>query len=370
MATKHKEISPKNQIISLLENGDYIKNPLVYSQLRGNMSLIQTNVYMAVVNAMQDRINSAVAKHKAGDLWGPTDLFSQQEQEQKLFSFTIPLASLNLSAKDYSIVEDMCRKMVERSFTYKHRDDDGNWKTEINSVFTKIAIPTSISANGNERRVGNIVVEMKTEVAEHLFSLRSGYVTHLADIVPKCKNAKTPRLYIYLCSLNDNDFHHGVGEIGYIDLKEYLGVLTYTSQKRDKFEDKYKMYSYFRRDVLDPIKKEMDDLRKRGEVEFTFEYEPIYLNGKKRGNPDKIKFSIFPPTEDATIVEEELSGTAKAMNTLEQESPKRQFLFTSRKDLELFRKLLAMGNEWAKAHETSPYDVDDFEAELRKNNLI
>lgn len=369
MITKKKEISSKNQIISLLETGNYIKNPLVYSQLRGDLSKIQTDIYVAVVAAMQERINYVITNHKQGEQWNDRDLFSEKEHKRELFNFEIPLASLNINAKDYDLVEDTCRKMQERSFTYRYKDSKGDWVTVISSIFTKIEIPYNESSNGFKRRVGNIKVEMKTEVAELLFSLRTGYVTHLADIVPKCKNSKTPRLYIYLSSLNENRLYKGEGQIDYNELKEFFGILTYTSSKRTEIkEDRYKMYSYFRRDVLEPIKKELDSLKEKGEVEFSFTYEPIYLNGRKRGNPDKIKFTLNPPVVAEAEVTEIKSGDFFA--SYKEVANKKESIFTPLEKLDLYNKLIEIGNEWALSMQGKPFIEDDFERELKRENLI
>ena len=354
MEKKNKEISSKNQIISLLENGDYIKNPLVYAQIKGNMSHIQGNVYAAVVKAMQDRIDNSLLNRQNGK----TDIMSEQEKQKELFSFTIPLASLNLASRDYDQVEESCRKMVEKSFTYRWKDKDGNYHTDINSIFTKISIPTETLDGGYTRRVGDIEVEMKTEVAQHLFGLNSGYITHLVDIFGMCRNVKTARLYIYLCQLNDKKVYKGVGITDYKDLKEYFGVMDRTS---------YNTYSVFKRDVLDKIKEELNELCTNGQVEFSFRYEPIYLNGKKRGNPDKIKFTLYPPIEAVEI--EEGNGYKEIEDKSDNSS---RYLYNSLEDYRLFKQLIERGNEWALSKQDTgkSFDLDEFRQELRKEGII
>ena len=44
--------------------------------------------------------------------------------------------------------------------------------------------------------------------------------------------------------------------------------------------------------MLEPSKKELDELCQTGQVDFTFTYEPVYENNRKKGNPDKILFHI------------------------------------------------------------------------------
>ena len=73
---KLQMVSPKNELIQQLENSDYIKNPLVYSQIRGDFSLIQTNVLVAIAATMQTRINECFVDGKMGPLFSKEELSS------------------------------------------------------------------------------------------------------------------------------------------------------------------------------------------------------------------------------------------------------------------------------------------------------
>ena len=92
--------------------------------------------------------------------------------------------------------------------------------------------------------------------------------------------------------------------LGYEALKEFLGVLVYTKDRTKVLQDKCSTWAVFHRDVLKPAQREMEKLAKRGEIEFTFEYEPVYHNGKKRGNPDSVRFLLNPAVPDADVREE------------------------------------------------------------------
>ena len=71
---KHSMVSPKNELIQQLPDLEYIKNPLVYSQIRGDFSLIQTNVLVAIAATMQTRINERFVNGKMGPLFSKEDL--------------------------------------------------------------------------------------------------------------------------------------------------------------------------------------------------------------------------------------------------------------------------------------------------------
>ena len=52
-------ISKTNELVQYLSQGndlDFIMNPISYTQIRGNFSLVQTNLMIAIIAQLQDRI--------------------------------------------------------------------------------------------------------------------------------------------------------------------------------------------------------------------------------------------------------------------------------------------------------------------------
>ncbi len=314
--TKLDIVSDKNDLIQQLEGSEYIKNPLVYSQIRGDFSLIQTNVLVAIAATMQDRINSKFSKE--GKM-GP--LFSKEELSRGKITFEVPLASLGVRTKEYASVHESCKALtkLDTTFTYSEYDENGNKledRVKTSVIFTDVDVPTFITTTGQVRRSGMIKIDMNASVAEQIFNKSGAYVEHLEGIVRLCRSPRTPRLYIYLSAWK----HQRFCTLNYLALKEFLGVLVYNRERSKIIRDKCKTWAVFHRDVLDPAKKEMRRLADQGKVEFYFDYDPVYHNGRKRGNPDCVRFNIYPAEHFARPVEKQVrrDPTVKALTPEQQ----------------------------------------------------
>lgn len=317
MATKKTNgklqmVSPKNELIQQLENSDYIKNPLVYSQIRGDFSLIQTNVLVAIAATMQTRINERFVDGKMGPL------FSEEELSKGKITFEVPLQSLGVKTKEYAAVHEACKALTKLDTTINYTDVDGQKRTKTSVIFTDVDVPTYTTTTGQERRSGIIKIDMNASVADLVFNKSPQYVEHLGGIVKLCRSPRTPRLYIYLSAWKKMR----MCTLGYEALKEFLGVLVYNKDRTKVLQDKSSTWAVFHRDVLKPAQREMEKLAKRGEIEFTFEYEPVYHNGKKRGNPDSVRFLLNPAIPDTNVEKEEKAPNSEVNHLTEEQQTK------------------------------------------------
>lgn len=68
----------------------------------------------------------------------------------------------------------------------------------------------------------------------------------------------------------------------------------YTERARQKCSEKYAYYSEFAKRYLAQAKKELDDLSARDIADFTFDYRPIFADGRKKGKvPAKVEFTLI-----------------------------------------------------------------------------
>lgn len=68
----------------------------------------------------------------------------------------------------------------------------------------------------------------------------------------------------------------------------------YTGQARQKASEKYAYYSEFAKRYLAQAKKELDDLASREIADFTFDYRPIFADGKRKGKvPVQVEFTLI-----------------------------------------------------------------------------
>lgn len=302
-AKKDKLVSPDNQLVSTLDK-EFIKNPILYTQLRGNFSLSQTNLMIAVAAQVQDRIRDYFKVSTS-----PT-LFTEEEMMGGYVQIDIPLKSLNVPAWNYRELAVACEELLSTKMTYKSVDPETKKPTFVmQNIFHKIEIPadivdtqvnsTRINKDGvqvavhyemKRRRQGFIRIKMHSESARDLLNMSQGYTEHMRSIAQISRSPRTPRLYMYLSAWRKQ----GWVKVPYVDLKEFLGVMTLNAE-RDYSNPKtdVKKFSYFTRDVLDPVQREMEELAKANKIDFYFTYEPIRPGGAKRGNPDYILFKLI-----------------------------------------------------------------------------
>lgn len=298
MAKQRKQKDPSQSRDFMLDNAlvkslpdEYVKNPLSFSQICGDFSLSQTNLMIAMVAQMQDRINDL--------LKAPTDqmlLFSQEEMLNDDLEVVIPLNQLGVIPQRYGELDAALEALHSMKITYEERDENGIVYKVRNNVVGKSKIPveevtqdgTRVSYKGGHRRKGCVTISIRKDCVKDLFNLKKGYTEHLKGIVRMCKRARTPRLYIYLSSWRKQ----GMFVSDFNDLKEFLGVLTYNRERTKVVENKYSKYADFKRYVLDPVEEEMKNLAQQNRIEFFFTYEPIYKGSRTTGNPEKIRFVL------------------------------------------------------------------------------
>lgn len=322
MAKKAKSaslIKSDNQIVKELSQVEWLKQPWVYTLIGGDFSLVQINIMIQITRQLQGKINDFLhrqKKCKGNDM--QLSLFSEEEINMKAIDFTIPLSAICKHPKDYDELDEACEMMnkIRMSYTvfkngvqkkvyespfarvvlnrivkedgtpYKYKCDDEHYKYKEDEK-KKNKKGKSPKANVEGRR-SDVTVTMLTSSLDMMFSMSQGYINYRADITSLCRRKSTARLYIYLQRWKEK----GHVVVNFIDLKEYLGIIERTDDG-ELIKDKYPKFSRFCSSVLDPIKEEIGELSKCCKIDIHFDYKPEYKNGKKRGNPDNIVFSIF-----------------------------------------------------------------------------
>lgn len=339
-------VSQRNELVQSIANNrdlDFILNPVSYTQIRGNFSLVQTNLMIAIISQLQDRIREQLSLGESTFLFKPEDLAGN------LLNFEIPLKDLGISPKKYDELEQACEALLKVDMSYKRYDEHERVEYNVKqNMFHKIEFPKAelnaagekVAYKGGQRRKGVIKISMVDESAREVLNLRKGYTRHLKGITQLCRSPRTPRLYIYLSAWR----RIGQCTVNYIDLKEFFGVLTFSKDHKRIVENRYVKYGAFHRDVLDPVLKEMKKLSDEGKVEFSFEYEPVYPHGVSRGDPDSIRFRIIEGKMGQAQLHESFLGKTRAR---------------------LITKYALQPSEWARLEDLI-YDGLDMKEELQR----
>jgi hypothetical protein len=268
---------------------EWLYNPVVYSQISGDFSLMQQRVLVGVLGKMQDRILYTINEKEKSKQF-PT-LFPD-EDKQEVLEVDIDPRQLGITPDHYAELEDALYGLSKLTIAFP-KYTKGEVRYVIAPLFGRIEMP-----RGEIRRTGRVRIKMLRENVEDFFSLAHGYTVHLARIAQICKKKRTPRIYIFLSSFRDI----GHKEVEYQVLLKFLGVDQQTFEQdnaamgRHVKENPFRKYNKVRAQILEPSKQEMDAFMASGDIDFSFCYEPLYKTGRLRGNPTHIRFTIVKGT--------------------------------------------------------------------------
>ena len=286
-----------NGLIAELADVKWIKQPVIYSMISGDFTLMQMNIIIALSKAIQERIEEYLSRNCKSQGGGKQlTLFSNDEMAREAITIHLDLSDLGIRSDMYDKLESACENLMKMSMSYPVYENKKLANRVYINLFSRIVIPTnSDDVNGNpyaykggKRRKGIISVTMLTKNLSDVFDMSHGYVNHIATIAQFCKKKRTPRVYIYL----ERWRNYKTKTVDYIEFKEYLGLLRYDRKNNVVKDEIYPSYWEFCQKVLNPVKKEMDKLLEKNLIDISFDYEPIYRTTRKRGTPDEIKFTI------------------------------------------------------------------------------
>lgn len=144
----------------------------------------------------------------------------------------------------------------------------------------------------------------KDQITEHEEQLPDGSVRMVGNIVFRADYSEVRAICGLFYSqdgkiVNGEDIEALAVKMAKHDGKQWDRVVKaeqkqYTEQARQKASKKYAYYSEFAKRYLAQAKKELDDLTSRDIADFTFNYRPIFANGKQKGKtPEQVEFTLI-----------------------------------------------------------------------------
>ena len=272
----------KQKIISSVpvEQRKMITQPVTFTFLNGEMSMMQTRIQTMIMEKLQDRIKKALEKRmkegQMGDLFSSEDYKPISEDDRSMYlSFSVAYSELGVEPTHYNDVDVAARNM--QSIVYEKETKDG-YRYVV--VFPVVDIP---KVKEGERRQC-IKLHMTEEMAKEIFKVIP-YHRYLKDAIFLFSSNYAGRIYLLI---NANK-QWGTWEVEYETLRKIL-LTTYDKEKKTYVADKYRDINDFKKRVLEPARKEIAEAADR--IDCTFDYEFQYPAGKKRGTPEKIIFHI------------------------------------------------------------------------------
>ncbi|MBR1378021.1 MAG: replication initiation protein [Bacteroidaceae bacterium] len=283
MARKSRKAEQlKAEIISSVpvEQRKLITQPVTFTYLNGEMSMMQTRIQTSIMEKLQEKIQKALDRQLrsgfAGDLFDVDDFHTiEQGDKTQYLTFTIAYSELGVEPSHYNDVDVAAKNM--QNIVYEK---------EVGGVMRyTVAFPVvDLDKDIPGKRRQNIYLHMTQNTAKDLFKMIP-YHKYLKDAIFLFSSNYAGRIYLLI---NANKTL-GTWRIEYEKLRKIL-LTSYDRETKKTTVDKYKDFSDFKKRVLEPARKEIDEAKDR--IDCTFDYELEYPAGKKRGTPLAILFHI------------------------------------------------------------------------------
>lgn len=278
------------------------------TRLDKQYTLFQQNVLLSTSLHIQKYVDDYfIEKRKLGD--SRSDLLFERDVNNSAMS--IPPVKVDI--RDFATSEQMSYQKLRMKLKAAVLDlavritlpDDSDVTAHI---FSQMYIPKSkngyTTKDGKkvDRILGYMLLDIDPKMSKRVFDMGQGYIHHISMIAKYAKNVNTPRVYLYLLRQIGLSKTLDVS-VSFLELKAYLGLVMLDSKMEVMVDEngeallnKYPKFSQFKKQVLDVVCKDLERMEKLFQTDIVFEElkgeDIIYKSGKKKGNPDFIRFHV------------------------------------------------------------------------------
>lgn len=251
--------------------------PVAFTMMRHDYSLIQIRVLVAVVERMQKILHDVLNNRRSPrrDLFAPDELDADGRLRLEFL-----LKDLGVGANHYAQLCSAMREMSSKPVEMPVKTADGRAYQLLPSLL-------QITISGEREYTRRAVVTMSADVARLVCSLQLGYQRLSRDVIFRCRNRYTPRVYMLVASWVSS----GRVTIKAAELRRMLHLDT-----------AYPKFSDFMRRVLRPARDEIRLMEQRGLCGCHFDVECRYDHGQRGGEPDELSFRITKTGADAADI--------------------------------------------------------------------
>lgn len=293
----------RTQLVELARQEVWIKTPFSYIKPGAKLTLLQQDTMLMVSDHLQQYVKAYfdLGLHRTGE--NPRPLFSKYMLDHGIPPFRIYLADMGINPANYKMVREAIEEM---NLLVEHQELNEQGRPTSNTVFSPVFTKFRVPQTGDfyrkrddrgevivesARHSGYIEVEINKDVAMWAFDMASGYATHPKLIARYATKRSTPRLYFKLQELMGREKRARV-KLSVQDIKNYLGFEPFKDEQTGEWVVPYAKFAHFKTKVLDAVKDDLDRMARENHTDITFDYQPVYLNGRQRGDPDYIEFTI------------------------------------------------------------------------------
>ena len=293
----------QTQLMEIALQEVWNKTPFSYFRSGTKLTLLQTDTMLMVSDHLQQYIGDYFNLGLNRADVKPRALFSKYMLEHGIPPFRIYLADMGITPSHYKSVREAIDEM-NMLVDHPELDDSGKPTGHIiySPVFTKFRVPMTGDfyrkrddkgevVVDSARHYGYIEVEINKDVAQYAFDMSQGYAIHPKLIARYATKQKTPDIYFKLKEIMGKEKRSRV-KLTMPEIKKALGFEPFKDEQTGEWVVPYAKFAHFKTKVLDAVKDDLDRMARENHTDITFDYQPVYLNGRQRGDPDYIEFTI------------------------------------------------------------------------------
>lgn len=286
-----------NSLISITNESGIIQ-PIVFTMMRQSYSKIQNRAVICVVDRLQqifhDMLNRKIERY--------SDIQDPSIKNEQGLSLRIGFNEFGVSPNEYPDLRKALKMLSIIPVEIPTKGAEGKLYDRYTNL-CDVYIPRDAYSR-------YVVITIDKGVAERLITLDFGYQNlYKSVIVYNCRNKYSQRMYMICTAWSKR----GKVVMNTLEFRKLLGI--------DKL---YPEFRHVRQRVLDPAKKELEELAEKGYSDCYFDYRLIFLNNKKKGEPDQLEFTI---KKSPLMVTEELASNDETVRNSFCEMLKRHFSF-------------------------------------------
>lgn len=253
-----------------LEDETWLMQPIAVTMMRHDYSLIQIRILVSIVEFMQSKLKKLLNQQRFEPMiFSDTELDNDGRLEVKTL-----FKSLAVDPNHYPQLRQSLKMLATIPVEIPYKTVDGRSYLKVTNL-CDVYIPED---PGIYEKYA--LLKIDRSVAERLVGLDFGYHYLGKQIVFACHNRYSQRIYMFIESWKD---------------KGYRKINTLEFRKMLRLESNYKKFTDFTRRVLEPAKEELQTMAKNGFCDCYFDYEKVYNQGQRGGEPDELVFHIFQP---------------------------------------------------------------------------
>ncbi len=257
----------------------YIKQPFPVSSMYADLTLQQTHIVVEMMDNLQEKVDKLFKVHKENGQ--ELLLFSEEEfDEDGIANIDVKFSALANRPDSYRDVEKITAGLMSAFIKIEDESPDG--EVQLEHFLDSIRYPKK----GSRRDV--VRFRFTKPQARRIFNYKR-YSKYLKHVARHAKSKHTARLYMLITTNREL----GKWFVTYKELRRMLGCDIYDEQKKEYVVNRCKLYKHFKSDVLKVAEKELKELAQNNLSDCYFEFEEIFADGVRKGDPEKLQFNIF-----------------------------------------------------------------------------